>query len=64
MYSPDKSVVVVFNGEIYNYQELKQDYLGDYKFIGNADSEVLPYLYDKFGIQFIQKLRGIFHRFV
>ena len=39
---------------------MKQDYLGSSQFAGNADSEVLSYLYDKFGIQFIQKLRGIF----
>ena len=60
MFSPDQSVVVVFNGEIYNFQELKKDYLEDYQFKGNADSEVLPYLYEKLGIQFIHKLRGIF----
>jgi len=60
MFSPDQNVVSVFNGEIYNFKELRNMYLNEYTFHSNSDAEVIPYLYDKFGIDFIQKLRGVF----
>ena len=60
MFSPDQTVVSVFNGEIYNFKELRNMYLNEYTFHSSSDAEVIPYLYDKFGIDFIQKLRGVF----
>ena len=60
MFSPDQNVVCVFNGEIYNFKELRSMYLNEYRFHSNSDAEVIPYLYEKFGINFIQKLRGVF----
>ena len=60
MFSPDQNVVSVFNGEIYNFKELRNMYLNEYTFHSSSDAEVIPYLYDKFGIDFIQKLRGVF----
>ena len=60
MFSPDQNVVSVFNGEIYNFKELRSTYLNEYLFHSNSDAEVIPYLYEKFGIEFIHKLRGIF----
>jgi len=60
MFSPDQNVVSVFNGEIYNFKELRSTYLNEYRFHSNSDAEVIPYLYEKFGIEFIHKLRGIF----
>jgi len=60
MFSPDQNVVSVFNGEIYNFKELRNTYLNEYTFHSNSDAEVIPYLYDKFGIDFIDKLRGVF----
>jgi len=60
MFSPDKNVISVFNGEIYNFKELRNRYLNEYHFHSNSDAEVIPYLYEKFGIEFIHKLRGIF----
>ena len=60
MFSPDQNVVSVFNGEIYNFKELRNMYLNEYTFHSNSDAEVIPYLYDKFGIDFIDKLRGVF----
>ena len=56
MFSPDQNVVSVFNGEIYNFKELRNMYLNEYTFHSNSDAEVIPYLYDKFGIDFIDKL--------
>ena len=60
MFSPDQNVISIFNGEIYNFKELRSQYLSDYSFRSNSDSEVIPYLYEKFGIDFVQKLRGVF----
>ena len=60
MFSPDQNVVSIFNGEIYNFKELRSTYLNEYLFHSNSDAEVIPYLYEKFGIEFIHKLRGIF----
>ena len=60
MFSPDQKVVSVFNGEIYNFNELRHKYLNEYLFHSDSDAEVIPYLYEKFGIEFIHKLRGIF----
>jgi len=60
MFSPNQNVISVFNGEIYNFKELRRKYLNKYSFNSNSDSEVIPYLYEKFGIDFIHKLRGIF----
>jgi asparagine synthase (glutamine-hydrolysing) len=39
---------------------LRRTYLNEYLFHSNSDAEVIPYLYEKFGIEFIHKLRGIF----
>ena len=60
MHNSDETVSVIFNGEIYNYQSLKREYLREYNFRSNTDTEVIVCLYDKFGIDFIDKLTGDF----
>ena len=45
MFSSDKKIVIVFNGEIYNFKELKKDLSKKYKFNTTADTEVLIYGY-------------------
>ena len=40
IYNEDKSVLIVYNGEVYNYKELKEE-LKEYKFTTNTDSEVI-----------------------
>lgn len=59
MHSPDKRVTVVYNGEIYNYPELKEE-LSDYPFCSSCDTEVILAAYLKWGIEGIQKLNGMF----
>ncbi|WP_315819866.1 hypothetical protein [Paraflavitalea speifideaquila] len=50
---------IVFNGEIYNYQEIK-DRLTDYPFTTNGDTEVLLAAYIKWGIDSLTYLKGMF----
>jgi len=56
-----KQVITVFNGEIYNFQELR-DFLINrgYIFKSRGDAEVISNLYLEYGINFIEKLQGMF----
>ena len=60
MYSNDKKIVIVFNGEIYNYLELKKDLEKKYKFSTTSDTEVLIYGYREWGHSLTSKLRGMY----
>jgi asparagine synthase (glutamine-hydrolysing) len=59
MSSKDKKVHLVFNGEIYNYKDLKKE-LRDYNFVTHSDTEVIIAAYYKWGVEFIKKLNGMF----
>jgi asparagine synthase (glutamine-hydrolyzing) len=52
--------VIVFNGEIYNYKDLKNAELSGYPFKSNSDTEVILALYEKYGLDCVQYLRGMF----
>jgi asparagine synthase (glutamine-hydrolysing) len=52
--------IILFNGEIYNYNEIKQLYLKKQIFKTNSDTEVILKLYEKYGYNFFDKLNGIF----
>src|SRR3989338_6887044 len=56
----DKSLYLVFNGEIYNYLELKDKLKGRHKFKSQTDSEVLLHLYEDYGVECLKYLRGMF----
>ncbi len=61
VWNEDKSVIVVMNGEIYNFKELKNDLQErGHKFHTKTDTEVLPHLYDEFGEAFLDVLDGMF----
>ncbi len=59
METPDGKYVLVFNGEIYNYKELRRE-LSGYPFKTDGDSEVLLAAWDAWGENCLEKLRGMF----
>lgn len=59
MHSLDRRVSLVFNGEIYNYRELKEE-MRDYPFQSDSDTEVIIAAYLKWGINFVDKINGMF----
>jgi asparagine synthase (glutamine-hydrolysing) len=57
----DESVWIVFNGEIYNYQELREFLLSrGHSFRTQTDTEVIVHLYEELGPACVEKLRGMF----
>lgn len=57
----DGSMVITFNGEIYNYQSLRDELLSrGHVFKTHADTEVILHGYEEFGREILQKLRGMF----
>ncbi len=63
MTNEDGSVVLVFNGEIYNFQELKEKYQLEERghvFKSRTDSEVLIHLYEELGLGMVPELNGMF----
>ena len=61
IHNEDKTVWTVFNGEIYNYRELREDLRKKgHIFYTNADTEVIPHLYEEYGEDFVTKLNGMF----
>jgi asparagine synthase (glutamine-hydrolysing) len=57
----DGSVSVVFNGEIYNYQHIRNDLIASgHRFATNSDTETLVHLYEQSGTAGLERLRGMF----
>jgi asparagine synthase (glutamine-hydrolysing) len=61
IYNEDRSKVVVFNGEIYNFQELRTDLVQrGHRFTTSSDTEVLLHGWEEYGDGFVARLRGMF----
>lgn len=61
IFNEDKSLVIVFNGEIYNYIELKEELeKRGHVFSTNSDTETILHAYEEYGEEFVTKLNGMF----
>ncbi len=61
MFNEDKNLVLVFNGEIYNFKDLRAELEDNgHTFANNSDSEVLLHGYEQWGEDLVTKLRGMF----
>lgn len=60
-YNEDRSKVLVFNGEIYNFQELRRELTASgHVFVSNTDSETLIHGYEQWGEKLVDRLRGMY----
>ena len=60
LYNQNKTNVLAVNGEIYNHKTLAKELNVDYTFKTGSDCEVILPLYEEFGVEFIDKLQGMF----
>lgn len=61
IYNEDKSICITYNGEIYNFQEIKLKLEGrGHHFFSNTDTEVVVHAYEEYGFECLQKFNGMF----
>lgn len=60
IHNEDQSIQVIFNGEIYNFNELRNNLEGKHKFYTDSDTEVLVHLYEEYGENLVEYLNGMF----
>lgn len=60
MSDENNELVIVFNGEIYNYREIRKDLEKKYSFRTNSDTEVILLAYKEFGYNCLEKFNGMF----
>src|SRR6266566_991816 len=61
IFNEDQSKIIVFNGEIYNYRELRRGLIAQgHGFATQGDTEVILHLYEQYGPECVQRLRGMF----
>ncbi len=61
MFSDDRHLAIVFNGEIYNYLDYRDDLINrGHRFHSRTDTEVIIYLYREYGEEYVKLLRGMF----
>ncbi len=58
--SDDGKIILAVNGEIYNHKSIREEFKGKYNFKTQSDCEVIIPLYKTYGVDFLEKLSGIF----
>jgi asparagine synthase (glutamine-hydrolysing) len=61
IWNEDRSCVVVYNGELYNYRELRQELLSlGHRFSTDGDTEVIVHAYEQWGVECLRRFNGMF----
>lgn len=60
IFNENKNIVVILNGEIYNFSGLRKDLESRHKFLTDSDTEVIVHLYEELGEKVFEKLNGMF----
>jgi asparagine synthase (glutamine-hydrolysing) len=61
VFNCDRSVIVMMNGELYNYREVRDDLeKKGHKFVTKSDTEILPHLYEEYGEDLVDHLNGMY----
>jgi asparagine synthase (glutamine-hydrolysing) len=61
VFNCDRSVIVMMNGELYNYREVRADLeKRGHKFTTNSDTEILPHLYEEYGDALVDHVNGMY----
>ena len=61
VFSEDRSIVAMQNGELYNYREVREELeKKGHKFVTSTDTEIIPFLYQEYGEDFVDHLNGMF----
>lgn len=60
LFSTDKNICIIFNGEIYNYLKLKKELIKKYEFKTDSDTEVIINAYREWGEECLHRLNGMF----
>ena len=61
VFSEDRSVIVMMNGELYNYREVREELeTRGHKFVTKSDTEILPHLYQEYGDTLVDHLNGMY----
>ena len=61
IYNETRSIVIVFNGEIYNFEGLARELeAAGHRFATRSDTETIVHSYEEFGLSFVERLRGMF----
>jgi len=56
----DGTLLTIFNGELYNFKEVREQLEPKHKFITDCDAEIIPHAYEEWGLDFVKKVSGMF----
>ena len=60
MFNVDSSIAIVYNGEIFNYVELREQIKNRYNFKSDSDTEVIIHYYEEYGVECLSFFNGMF----